>query len=126
MTERNHVTLSPSSSAADTSDFEDVHDDLDVDCSEAASDTILFVGDLSRTISEWALAAHFAPFGSLISVELMRDKSSGRILGYAFVKFQNRKEAAGGKSGAQWIGVVRSLYPHRLGAEEHHALHRRY
>jgi RNA recognition motif-containing protein len=55
--------------------------------------TKLYVGNLSYQTTENDLQDAFAPHGTVVSVELIMDKMSGRSRGFAFVTMDT-KEAA--------------------------------
>ena len=55
--------------------------------------TKLFVGNLSFNTTENDLQDAFAPHGTVVSVDLIMDKMSGRSRGFAFVTMES-KEAA--------------------------------
>ena len=53
----------------------------------------LFVGNLSYQTGETDLQDYFAQAGSVLSVNLMLDKMSGKSRGFAFVEFSTPEEA---------------------------------
>lgn len=55
--------------------------------------TILFIGDLSRTVKEEDLHLLFSPFGTVVAIDIKRDRLTLNNLGFAFVQFQSRAEA---------------------------------
>jgi len=57
----------------------------------------LFVGDLSREVTEQDLVSTFAQYGHVVEVIVKRSKMSGLSLGYGFVKMQTHDEAQRGK-----------------------------
>jgi RNA recognition motif-containing protein len=59
--------------------------------------TVLFVGDLSRTVKEEELQALFAPYGQLLAVDIKRDKVTQQNLGYGFVQLASKAEATRAK-----------------------------
>lgn len=72
---------------------------------------VLFVGDLSRSIREEDLLQLFHPYGTLVSIDLKRDKITGTNLGYAFVTYSERQEAQRAKkalNGIELPGAVGS------------------
>ena len=56
-------------------------------------DNKLFVGNLAWASTEDDIRAHFAQFGEVTSVEVMRDKFTGRARGFAFVTMANGEAA---------------------------------
>ena len=53
----------------------------------------LFVGNLAWAATEDDIRAHFAQFGDVTSVEVMRDKFTGRARGFAFVTMASNEHA---------------------------------
>lgn len=53
----------------------------------------MYVGNLSRDISEDELKQEFAAFGAIDSVVLIKDKFSGTAKGFGFVEMPVRSEA---------------------------------
>ena len=53
----------------------------------------MYVGNLSRDISEDELKTEFAAFGAVDSVVLIKDKFSGTAKGFGFVEMPVRSEA---------------------------------
>lgn len=56
-------------------------------------ETQLFVGDLSRLITEDDLRALFMPFGEIVFIEVKRDKVTHFNLGFGFVEFRTNAQA---------------------------------
>ena len=56
-------------------------------------DNKLFVGNLAWAATEEDIRAHFAQFGEVSTVEVMRDKFTGRARGFAFVTMANGEAA---------------------------------
>ncbi len=56
--------------------------------------TSIYVGNLSHTASEDDLREAFAPFGTVTTVTVVKDRDSGRPRGFAFVEMADGKEAA--------------------------------
>jgi RNA recognition motif-containing protein len=56
-------------------------------------DTSLFIGDLSRHVSEDRMREMFSKFGEVEDVDIKRDKVTRNNLGYGFVTFKNRHQA---------------------------------
>lgn len=48
----------------------------------------LFVGNLSYNMTDDQLQAIFAPFGTIVSANVVKDKFSGRSKGFAFVEYE--------------------------------------
>jgi RNA recognition motif-containing protein len=69
--------------------------------------TKLFVGNLSYNVTENDLQDLFAQYGTVLEVNLMLDRMSGRSRGFAFVTFDT-KEAADAATqalnGKNWEG----------------------
>jgi len=53
----------------------------------------LFIGNLSRDVTESELRELFAPFGKLVSVSVVKDKFSGVSKGFGFVEMAEKAEA---------------------------------
>ena len=53
----------------------------------------IYVGNLSRFVTEDALRNLFATFGQVASVRLIKDKFSGEPRGFGFVEMPNKEEA---------------------------------
>jgi RNA recognition motif-containing protein len=56
-------------------------------------DSKLYVGNLSYDTTEEGLRAKFAEAGTVVSVELIKDRDTGRTKGFAFVTMNNQEEA---------------------------------
>ncbi len=56
-------------------------------------DTKLYVGNLSYDTTEDGLRAKFAESGSVVSVEMIKDRDTGRMKGFAFVTMTTQEEA---------------------------------
>jgi cold-inducible RNA-binding protein len=55
--------------------------------------TRLFIGNLPHQVSDAELEGLFAEFGTVQSVEVMRDRSTGRGKGFGFVEMGSDTEA---------------------------------
>lgn len=53
----------------------------------------LFVGSLSFSTTDEALAAHFAQAGTVVSAKVITDRDSGRSKGFGFVEMASEEEA---------------------------------
>jgi len=53
----------------------------------------LFVGNLAFTTTENDLHDHFAQAGTIIAVNVMQDRMTGRSRGFAFVEMASQEEA---------------------------------
>ena len=53
----------------------------------------MYVGNLSRDITEDELKKEFAAFGAVDSVALIKDKFTGTLKGFAFVEMPVKSEA---------------------------------
>ena len=56
-------------------------------------DAKLYVGNLSYDTTEDGLRAKFAEAGTVVSVEVIKDRDTGRTKGFAFVTMSNQEEA---------------------------------
>ena len=52
----------------------------------------IYVGNLSREVTEEELREEFVPFGEVKSVTLIKDKYSGQSRGFAFVEMPSSSE----------------------------------
>ncbi|MFQ5605333.1 MAG: RNA recognition motif domain-containing protein [bacterium] len=53
----------------------------------------IYVGNLSREVTEDDLKAAFETFGQLASVNVIKDKFSGEPRGFGFIEMPSKKEA---------------------------------
>jgi RNA recognition motif-containing protein len=53
----------------------------------------IYVGNLSRNVSEAELREAFAAHGTIQSVAVIKDKMTGESRGFGFVEMPNREEA---------------------------------
>ncbi len=53
----------------------------------------LFVGNLSYNMTDEQLKAVFAPFGNIVSANIVFDKFSHRSKGFGFVEFETEDQA---------------------------------
>jgi RNA recognition motif-containing protein len=60
---------------------------------EKDMDAKLYVGNLSYDTTEESLRAAFAQAGSVVSVDLIKDRDTGRTKGFAFVTMSSQEEA---------------------------------
>ena len=60
---------------------------------EKKMDAKLYVGNLSYDTTEDGLRAKFAEAGTVVSVEVIKDRDTGRTKGFAFVTMSNQEEA---------------------------------
>jgi len=56
-------------------------------------DSKLYVGNLSYDTSEDGLRAKFTEAGTVVSVDVIKDRDSGRMKGFAFVTMGTQEEA---------------------------------
>ena len=56
-------------------------------------DAKLYVGNLSYNTTEESLRTAFAKAGTVVSVEMIKDRETGRMKGFAFVTMKNQEEA---------------------------------
>ena len=55
----------------------------------------LYVGNLSFNTENIDLEKLFSASGTVISVDIMKDKSTGRNKGFGFIEMKNQQEASG-------------------------------
>ena len=53
----------------------------------------IYVGNISRDVSETDLKEAFAAFGAIQSASIIKDKYSGESRGFGFVEMPNKEEA---------------------------------
>lgn len=73
-------------------------------------DTKLYIGNLSQVTTTEDLRKLFATVGSVVSVELIKDKNTGKSKGFAFVEMVSRGDA--GKAVSEFNGY--RLDQHRI------------
>jgi RNA recognition motif-containing protein len=56
-------------------------------------DAKLYVGNLSYNTTEESLRAAFSQAGTVVSVDMIKDRETGRMKGFAFVTMSNQEEA---------------------------------
>ena len=56
-------------------------------------DAKLYVGNLSYDTNEESLRQAFAKAGTVVSVDIIKDRDTGRSKGFAFVTMKNQEEA---------------------------------
>lgn len=59
----------------------------------------IFVGNLSRRVTQDALQQLFETFGQVDSVEIIKDKFSGEAKGFGFVEMSSKDEAQAAMTG---------------------------
>jgi RNA recognition motif-containing protein len=67
----------------------------------------IYVGNLSYEVTQDALSAVFAEYGSVKRVQLPTDRETGRLRGFAFVEMGSEAEetaAIEALDGAEWMG----------------------
>ena len=76
----------------------------------------LFVGNLSFSTTEEALAAAFAEFGEVVDVKLMTERETGRSRGFGFVELSTPEAAS--KAIEQMNGALLDGRPLRVNEAE--------
>jgi RNA recognition motif-containing protein len=56
-------------------------------------ETKLYVGNLSYDTTEASLRSAFAQSGTVVSVDMIKDRDTGRMKGFAFVTMSSNEEA---------------------------------
>jgi len=64
---------------------------------EKKGECIIFVGDLSRTVKDQDLRKEVEKYGTVINIDIKRDRVTNNNLGYGFVQFSSREEAVAAK-----------------------------
>jgi len=59
----------------------------------------IFVGNLSRRVTQEALQQLFETFGQVDSVEIIKDKFTGEAKGFGFIEMSSKDEAQAAMSG---------------------------
>lgn len=59
----------------------------------------IFVGNLSRRVTQEALQQMFETFGQVASAEIIKDKFSGESKGFGFVEMPSKTEAQAAMTG---------------------------
>jgi polyadenylate-binding protein len=69
---------------------------------KALAPVALYVGNLDDTITEEVLYNFFSTYGKIHFIRIMRDKQTGKSRGYAFVSFENPRDAEAAKLYGQY------------------------
>ena len=67
----------------------------------------VYVGNLSFKVTEEDLVETFSEYGTVKSVQLPKDRETGRMRGFAFVEMSSENEetaAIDALDGAEWMG----------------------
>ena len=67
----------------------------------------VYVGNLSYEVTQDALTAVFAEYGSVKRVQIPTDRETGRVRGFAFVEMNSEAQetaAIEALDGAEWMG----------------------
>ncbi|MBF2025772.1 MAG: RNA-binding protein [Oscillatoriales cyanobacterium C42_A2020_001] len=67
----------------------------------------VYVGNLSFKVTEDDLVETFSEYGKVVSVQLPKDRETGRMRGFAFVEMSSETEEAAAidaLDGAEWMG----------------------
>jgi RNA recognition motif-containing protein len=54
----------------------------------------VYVGNLPYTTNEQELESLFSQYGQIVSLNLIRDKETNRLKGFAFIEFSDKQQAA--------------------------------
>ncbi len=68
----------------------------------------IYVGNLSRDVSEEDLKEAFEAFGQIATVNIIKDKFSGEPRGFGFVEMPSKAEAQSAIDGFEWEGLKRA------------------
>jgi len=66
---------------------------------------MLFIGDLARNVSEAQLHAAFGVHGEIVDIDVKRDKVTANNLGYGFIQFKTREQAASAKAALNGVEI---------------------
>jgi RNA recognition motif-containing protein len=67
----------------------------------------VYVGNLSFQVTEDDLVETFSEYGKVVSVQVPKDRETGRVRGFAFVELSSEEEEAAAieaLDGAEWMG----------------------
>ncbi|NJP10067.1 MAG: RNA-binding protein [Leptolyngbyaceae cyanobacterium RU_5_1] len=67
----------------------------------------IYVGNLSYQVTQEDLVETFSEYGKVVSVQLPKDRETGRMRGFAFVEMSSEDEesaAIEALDGAEWMG----------------------
>ncbi|MDH6059006.1 RNA-binding protein [Chrysosporum bergii ANA360D] len=67
----------------------------------------IYIGNLSYDVTQEALTAVFAEYGTVKRVQIPTDRETGRLRGFAFVEMDTESEetaAIQALDGAEWMG----------------------
>jgi RNA recognition motif-containing protein len=67
----------------------------------------VYVGNLSYQVTQEDLVETFSEYGKVVSVQLPKDRETGRMRGFAFVEMSSEAEetaAIEALDGAEWMG----------------------
>ena len=67
----------------------------------------IYIGNLSYDVTQDALSAVFAEYGTVRRVQIPTDRETGRVRGFAFVEMSSEAEetaAIEALDGAEWMG----------------------
>ena len=67
----------------------------------------IYIGNLSYDVTQEALTAVFAEYGTVKRVQIPTDRETGRVRGFAFVEMDTEPEetaAIQALDGAEWMG----------------------
>lgn len=67
----------------------------------------VYVGNLSFKVTEDDLVETFSEYGKVVSVQVPKDRETGRMRGFAFVEMSSETEEAAAidaLDGAEWMG----------------------
>ena len=69
------------------------NEEMDVDSNKRPGSFCLFLGDLSYFCTEHDLQKAFGPFGAIVDIRIIRNKSTKKSLSYGFVEYNNASSA---------------------------------
>ncbi|GBE61125.1 MKI67 FHA domain-interacting nucleolar phosphoprotein [Babesia ovata] len=61
---------------------------------EPTKSSVIYVGNLPKTLTESQIRMYFNQFGTVVSIRLMKSKKTGNSRGYCYVKFETPEIAS--------------------------------
>ncbi|CDR93733.1 RNA recognition motif containing protein, putative [Babesia bigemina] len=65
-----------------------------MDDDAATKSSVIYVGNLPKTLTESQIRMYFNQFGTVVNIRLMKSKKTGNSRGYCYVKFESHEIAS--------------------------------